>query len=389
MVAEYSGTGGPPRRRRACLVKAAVLALAAVAAAGLVWWWWQPVYPGEHWEWQTPEAAGFSKAKLDEFARKARGDGCLVQGGKMIYGWGQVDRLNDIASLSKPIYAYLTFKALETGRIGSLDDQIIRWVPEIKDLNPALSYKDREITFRQLLDQTSGYGLVEKPGEAFAYNDYATGLLVWTLFYRVYGFSPKHYDDLINGPLLGAALGFEDRPTATYRGLKFLHARGRICISARDLARFALLYLRAGAWRGHRVLRWDLFEQATGGALPVDFPRTSGQEAEDLSAQGWHTIGGEKNQKGHAGCLGYFWWHNNITPDGTRFLPDAPPGTFLGSGYGGQMAMVILPELDFIAVWLDAYEWTGQCWSPLDQIGRFKVNDMIRELLAARTAPSR
>ena len=72
----------------------------------------------------------------------------------------------------------LTFKAIELGLIGSLDEPILRWAPEIGNLNADLGYKDRAITFRHLLNQTSGYGLAEKPGEAFAYNDFATGLLV-------------------------------------------------------------------------------------------------------------------------------------------------------------------------------------------------------------------
>ena len=386
-----AGTGETRRRRRKIILKAAVGTVLAISAASFVWWWSQPVYPGVLWVWQTPEEAGFSKAKLDVFAQKARGDGCIVQGGKMIYGWGQVDRPNDVASLAKPIYAYLTFKAIETGRIPSLDSHLIHWAHEIKDLNPTLGYPDRDITFRHLLEQTSGYGLEERPGEAFAYNDYATGLLVWTLFHRVYGLQPAQYDDLLNGPLLGAALGFEDRATANYRNLNRGHVRrGRIRISARDLARFGLLYLRGGVWRGRRVLRQDLFAEALapGETLPMDFPQTSGVEAEELP-EPWQPLGGGKDEKGHAGCLGRFWWHNHITVDGTRFLPDAPPGTFMGSGYGGQMAMVVMPELDLIAVWFDAYEWTGQKWSPLDEVGRFKVNEMIRELLAARTTPPR
>ena len=137
----------------------------------------RPVYPGREWARKSPEKAGFSSAKLVEFSRKAGGTGCLVQGGKMIWEWGDVAFRNDVASSSKPIYAYLVFKAIETGRIGSLDDGVERWAPEIRELNGQQGYPDRDITFRHLLSQTSGYGLEERPGDAFAYNDYATGLL--------------------------------------------------------------------------------------------------------------------------------------------------------------------------------------------------------------------
>lgn len=383
-------SGNSDRCRRPWWKAAWMLVLCGVAAG--IWRMGfaepRPIYPGKHWARKAPEKAGFSVSALREFSARAGGSGCLVHGGEMIYAWGDIAFRGDVASSCKPIYAYLAFKAIEAGLIGSLDEPILRWAPEIGGLNADLGYKDRQITFRHLLSQTSGYGLAEKPGEAFAYNDFATGLLVWTLFYRVYGKQPAQYDELLNGELLGQAIGFEDQPTANYQNARYRNQhRGRIRISARDMARFMLLYLRGGEWKdGRLLLRKDLLDQTMSGALPPDFPRTSGREAEDLSAKGWKTIGGGKDQKNHLGCLGYYWWFNRVTPDGTRLLPAAPPGTFFGSGYGGRFAMVAVPELDLIAVWLDVHSEDGQsAWSPFSEVGRFKVNEMLRELLAART----
>ena len=296
----------------------------------------------------------------------------------MIHEWGDTAFRNDVASSIKPVYAFLALEAVQEGRLASLDDRVVKWAPELAELNPELGSPERAITFRQLLQQTSGYGLEEDTGDAFAYNDYATGLLAWTLFRRVYASPPEQDDEVLNGGLLGAVIGFEDAPTV-------LHPNSRpyrIRISARDMARFALLYLRGGKWQGRRVLREDLFREAMSEPLPMDFPRTSGEEAEHLEEV--ESIGGGKDQKNHLGCLGYFWWFNRITPDGTRLLPDAPAGTFMGSGYGGRFAMVVMPELDLIAIWLDVRQ--GEDWAPLCGTGRFKVNEMIRELLQARTA---
>ncbi|NCA81319.1 MAG: class C beta-lactamase-related serine hydrolase [Opitutae bacterium] len=338
-----------------------------------------PAWPGRRWGWKSPGRAGFSAEKLQAFSDQAGGTGCLVHGGRMIHEWGDTAFRNDVASSTKPIYAFLTFKAIEEGRIGSLDDRVAGWVPELEGLNAERGFKDRKITFRHLLSQTSGYGLEEDAGEAFAYNDYATGLLAWTLFHRVYASPPGQDDEVLNGELLGKALGFEHAPTVRHRNSR----PHRIRISARDLARFALLYLRGGEWQGRRVLREDLFREALSEPLPMDFPRTSGEEVAHLEEV--QSIGGGKDQKNHLGCLGYFWWFNRITPDGMRLLPDAPAGTFMGSGYGGRFAMVVMPELDLIAVWLDVYKETGKTsWCPLSEVGRFKVNKMIRELLAAR-----
>lgn len=376
--------GGSARRwlgsgALAILVAVAALALRHVAAAR------GPLFPGKHWSWKAPEAAGFSAAKLRAFSAKTGGTGCLVHGGQMIYAWGDVAFRNDVASSCKAIYAHLVYQAVQTGRIASLDEPAVRWVPELAELNADLDHKDRGITFRHLLSQTSGYGLQERPGAAFAYNDFATGLLTWMLFARVYALPPERYDELLNGPELGAPLGFEDRPTATHPN----SPRGRIRISARDMARFMLLYLRGGTWRGRRLVREDLFREALGGGLPHAVPRTAGAEAETLPS-GKKPFGGGKDEKNHLGCLKNYWWFNQATPDGARLLPDAPPGTFFGSGYGGRFVMMAIPEWDLVAVWLGVFPGIEKtAWSPFSEVGRFHVNAMLRELRAARTGADR
>ncbi len=181
---------------------------------------------------------------------------------------------------------------------------------------------------------------------------------------------------MLNGDRLGIAIGFEDEPTVVHQNSRPYRVR----ISVRDLARFALLYLRGGEWDGQRLLGKDLFREALAEPLPPDFPRTSGKEAEMVAEA--RSIGGGKDQKHHLGCLGNYWWHNRITPDGTRLLPDAPPGMYMGSGYGGRFAMIVMPELDLIVVWTDVYE--HEDWTPLDEVGRFRLNETLRELLAAR-----
>lgn len=335
----------------------------------------RPVFPGTHWESKAPETAGFSGDRLETWSRKAGGTGCLVHGGRIIHEWGDPAALNDAASSTKPFYAYLVFKAIETGRIDSPNDRVVNWMPELGELNPDLGFKDREITFHHLMSQTSGYGLVERPGEAFAYNDFATGLLGYVLCHRVYASAPGEGDRVLNGELLGKIIGFEHSPTVLHPNSR----PNRIRISARDMARFALLYLRGGRWGTRQVLRADLFALQMGFTLPPDMPRTSGREAGYLERV--ESYGGGRNLKNHLGCHGYYWWFNHVTPDGGRFLPDAPPRTFLGSGYGGRFAMVVIPEYDLVAVWLDIHH--GEDWYPLSEVGRFNVNGVIRDLLRA------
>ncbi|MCC5842669.1 MAG: serine hydrolase [Verrucomicrobia bacterium] len=339
------------------------------------------VYPQEHWEWKTPESVGFSAEKLDAFAESAGGTGLVVHGGKLIFEWGDTTFSNDIASASKFVYTFLTLLAIEEGLIESLDDPVINWAPELQDLNADLGFKDRDITFRQLLNQTSGYGLTEPPGERFAYNDHATGFLAWLLFYRVYGLEPPQYDDILNSVVFREWIGFEHPFTALHSNTP----RGRLRISARDLARLGLLHLRNGRWDTRQIVNRNLLQDVFSASLPMDLPRTRGVDAEEITDM--RTLGGGKDAKNHLGSLGYFWWQNTVTPDGSRLLEAATPETRLAMGYGGKFAMTLIPEDDLIIIWFDVHH--GEVWSPFDEIGRFEVNQMLEDVLSARqTGPS-
>jgi CubicO group peptidase (beta-lactamase class C family) len=362
----------------------ALLLAAVLVAAGLAEAWLArrgPAVPGKHWGRMSPRHAGFSRDKLVELAWKAGGTGCIVKGGRMVFEWGDTAAVNDAASSTKPFYTYLAFKAIETGRLASLDDRAAEWLPELGELNAGLGYKDRGITFHHLLSQTSGYGLEEGPGKTFAYNDYNTGLLSWILFHRVYGAERGKDDEVINGEELGKLIGFEHAPTMMHHQSR----PRRLRISARDQARFMLLMLRGGRWGDRPILREDLVEQMMAYSIPPDLPRTSGAGAEHLEEV--ESFGGGLNLKNHLGCLGYYWWFNHVAPDGKRLLPDAPPGTFMGSGYGGRFVMMAIPEEDLVVVWQDIYD--GENWSPLSEHGRFKVSEVLEELLDARTGAAR
>jgi CubicO group peptidase (beta-lactamase class C family) len=363
---------------------AALLLISTAVAGGMVEAWLArrgPAVPGQRWARISPRHAGFSREKLVELAWKAGGAGCIVKGGRMVFEWGDTAAVNDAASSTKPFYTFLAFKAIEEGRLESLDDRAVAWLPELGELNADLGHKDRAITFHHLLSQTSGYGLEEKPGEAFAYNDFNTGLLGYLLYHRVFEMPPGEDNALLNGAMLGEAIGFEHGTLVTHQRSR----PARIRISVRDQARFMLLMLRGGRWGERQLLREDLFAQMMAFALPPDLPRTSGAESEHLEEI--ESFGGGLNLKNHLGCLGYYWWFNHKTPDGERLLPDAPPGAFMGSGYGGRFVMMAIPEEDLVVVWQDIYD--GEDWAPFSENGRIKVNEVIRELLQARTEAGR
>jgi CubicO group peptidase (beta-lactamase class C family) len=206
-----------------------------------------PVYPGRQWATKTPEKVGLDAKKLKELSDYAGGFGCVVRHGYMVYTWGNAGRRKDVASAAKPLYSHFLFKAVEDGRISSLDEHVNKWEPRLNRINKKLGYKDSDIRWRHIANQISCYGLAEAPGTAYAYNDWQMALFWDTLFQKVYGADLKTVDTDVFGPMLTDKLQCQDNPTFMAFGLK--DRPGRLAISPRDFARFGLLYLREGKWK--------------------------------------------------------------------------------------------------------------------------------------------
>ena len=104
-----------------------------------------------------------------------------------------------------------------------------------------------------------------------------------------------------------------------HTGKDSVHAAYPMRMSARDLARFGLLYLRGGQWAGKQV-------------VPADWVRQSLEPHSDTGVDGGY---------------GYMWW---VSVDG-RHLPSiqVPAGTFSAQGYGGHM-MVVVPAYELVVV---------------------------------------
>jgi CubicO group peptidase (beta-lactamase class C family) len=98
-------------------------------------------------------------------------------------------------------------------------------------------------------------------------------------------------------------------------------------MSARDLARFALLYLNNGRWGDRQI-------------VPAQWVNDSTRPYSQTGS----TFGSG---------YGYLWWtgpvDNSVVP-----VVTLPPGTFFAVGYGGQFAFV-MPADDLIVVNLDAH----------------------------------
>lgn len=310
------------------------------------------VYPGKIWQTQTPEDVGLSSDKLDAFRDFVGGRGCVTRHGYMVYTWGDVSKRADVASAAKPVYAHFLFKALEDGKIPSLDEKVSKYEPRLNDLNESLDYKDRNITWQHLANQTSCYGITEAPGTAFDYNDWQMALFWDLLFMKVYEATYENVDEKVLHPKLTDQLQCEDNPTFMTFGIR--DRPGRLGISVRDFARFGLLYLRKGSWKGKQLISREHAKMAVTTSLPNSTPRASGEEAEMISGQ--RSIGSRRipdNQTDHFGSYSWLWWTNGIDRDGKRHWHDAPADTYGAFGHGGLRAMVVIPCLDLVVSWND------------------------------------
>ncbi len=302
------------------------------------------IFPGKTWAVRPPEELGLSRSKLEALRGLVGGRGCVVRHGFMAFTWGDPTRSADVASALKPVVTTLLFLAVQDGRLPGVDAPVADFEPRLRTLNHG---KDATITWRNFAMQTSGYGLVESPGQAYAYNDYALALYYDTLTQQVF----RQSGTGLLRTRLAEPLGFED--SFTFNAFGPSDRPGRLAVSVRDFARFGLLYLRNGRWRGRQLLRPEFVQMATHSPLPAATPVTSGREADMLPGQ--RSIGGSRNiTPVGPGYYSFNWWLNGTNRPGQRLYVDAPADLYVASGHGGIRCLWIVPSLDLVVSWNDA-----------------------------------
>ncbi len=323
----------------------------------------------ERWPTISLEDAGLDGSKLRDFSAAVRGNGVIIRHDAIAYQWGEPDKPLDIASASKAIYSALVFKSIESGRIPSLDQPVVEWMPELAKLNPALGHKDARITWRHLLNQTSCYGVSEEPGTAFDYNDYQTGLL-WTLiFQKVHGVSGQDGILALRSQIFDP-IGVANKPT--FRAMKSNATLARLVISPLDMARFGLLFLHDGKWKDRQILSAEHVRLVRQNPLPVTLPRSKGVHVEMLPDA--PTYGGGKNQDDHLGCYSHMWWLNRRDKTGALLFPSAPEDALAAIGYGGEKVLMIVPSLDLIISW----NTESLARAPMVSVGRQQMEAVLK-----------
>ena len=294
-------------------------------------------YPGATWETRTPAQAGLDISWLDRRAGTVGGVGTVIRDGYVVYTWGDQAARPDWASASKPILHTLLGFALQEGKIASLDEPIGKWV--LAGTGGALRPEDESMTFAQLMNMTSGYGVIEVPGAAWDYNDHASQL------------KNKLIGAILGEPLDAqlltrlAPLQLQDGAVLTVRN------NYGASTTTRDFARIAWFWMNRGNWRNQQVLSGKFFDDNMRPQVPGSLPRTTAPEngpADDYLNAG--TVGGNVNQTRYGpGLFGSSWWFNDtVGTTGLRAWSSAPLDAFQANGHWNREIVVMIPSWNLV-----------------------------------------
>jgi len=296
------------------------------------WTNWQAaspsLFPTDQWmQYETPEQAGWSSEKLAEVQKLSKMNESaaviVIYNGAIVAQWGQTDRRFYIHSIAKSLLSALYGIAVEEGdvdineTIGSIG---------IDDISP-LTEIEKSATVSDLLKARSGVYLPapgesianrlkrgsHKPGTYWSYNAWDFDVLATIYNKKTSGDMFEAFEKHIAIPL--QMQDFELRHTIYHYNPKISrHPWYSYRMSARDLARFGLLFLNQGRWRKKQI-------------VPSEWVRAS---TKSHSARGG--IG-----------YGYLWWTNRKQSTLGKL------GAYLALGYGGH-AIYVVPGANLVFV---------------------------------------
>ena len=289
-----------------------------------------PVFPDERWAVESPVEMNMDAELLDSVSGILQGRGCIIKDGYIVKSWGDQGRRSDWKSAVKPLFSTFLFFAVE-------EDLIPDVHYPISQLGWDRLEKDKFMEIYHLANMTSGYDLSEKPGTAWAYNDFAIQLYQKSLFEKIF----REYPDKILASRLGN-LNFQDQPY-------FRDDKPRFYASARDFARIGWLWLNHGEWNGQKILPESYFEKYMKPQVPIDLPTAVEFDANDYLHIGSFGGGANHFTKYGPGIYGFNWWFNSTGRLHSQRMtwPDATDETFMAIGAGGNV-LAMVPELNLV-----------------------------------------
>ena len=340
------------------ILAASLLAVGARAATD--------VYPGASWDRvEVLEGAGWSRARLDEARRYsttiATAGVMIVAGGRIVDDWGETERRFNVHSIRKSFLSAL-YGIYVAG--GAIDLSATLESLGIDDNEPSLTAVEKKAILHDVLKARSGIyhaALYETPGMAAArpargshkpgtfwyYNNWDFNVL-GTIFERLAKRNLfRSFRDDIAEPIGMADFRLQDG--VYVGGTDSVYPAYPFRMTARDMARFGLLFLREGRWKNRQI-------------VPRDWVRASVTSYSDA---------------GDSGGYGYMWW---VAADGRHFpgvsLPD---GSYSARGAGGHYILVV-PEYDLVVVHRVNTDGPGP------RVSGKEFGELVRLILAARSS---
>jgi len=326
-------------------------------------------YTGQHWSQVTqPEDKGWSSERLA--AAKTYADTLdtaavmIVDDGVIIYQWGQTTTKFNIHSIRKSFLSALYGIAVAKGEI-NLDATLEQL--GIDDNEPSLTQEEKQARVIDLLKARSGIYhaalyetatmKAEKPARGshpprtfWSYNNWDFNAL-GTIYENMTHDSVYHAFQT----QIARRVGMEDYDFAEQEyvtGPDSIHRAYPFRMSARDMARFGLLYLRAGTWRATRV-------------VPADWVRDS--------TTAWSVADG--NARDSYSGYGYLWW---VAVNGNHYPKvEVPDGSFSAWGAGGHF-IAIIPGYNLVVVHRVNTD------DPAKKVTLEQFGELLRLILAAR-----
>jgi CubicO group peptidase (beta-lactamase class C family) len=292
-----------------------------------------PPLTNSTWEMiSNPESVGWSTAKLREaygFSQDIQTAAVMIiYQGKVLYHWGDLSRKYWVHSCRKSFMSALYGIHVDEGNI-----DLTKTMGElgIDDNPPSLSDQEKTATVRMLLQARSGVyhpAAAEAPsmkaarparhshapGTFWYYNNWDFNVLGSILEQET---GKKMFEELKSR--IADPIGMEDFDISDcHYQLESLsiHPAYPFRMSARDMARFGLLFLQKGLWNGQRIISEEWIQEST---TPY-------------------------SDAGSGMGYGYMWW---ITGD--KVLTNLEDGSYFASGYNGHFIFVI-PDLDVVVV---------------------------------------
>jgi CubicO group peptidase (beta-lactamase class C family) len=308
------------------------------------------VFPEEDWVRKSASELGFSEEKLEgvsKWLKRKAGHThyrvLLIRDGYIAAEWQRGisthERLG-MASATKPLFSSVLGIVVEEGRLPSADAKVIDYYPEMMDVEEGEGPKlgrfakpeDRDITFRQLISNMSGY---MKPGETpdstFHYQTFGMNILTHAIA-KLYGYYDSDHPNKLPGfgKLVEEKIRDHIGGRWGYKYFNFKHPRkAKIGIfgyytnveaSARDMARMGYLWLNWGNWAEKQIIPEQWLREAT---------RTATNIKANCPEEQWR--------------YGYAFWTN----EHGKLWPDLPRDSYAASG-AGPKHILACPSLNIV-----------------------------------------